>query len=83
MTAIKTTVAFSQEFFANLLSLPPAVHSKVMKWAIRFQADPTSSSINYEKIRSARDSNLRSVRIDQDYRVDLALFGGTRNAKGK
>lgn len=68
MTAIKTTVAFSQEFFANLLSLPPAVHSKVMKWAIRFQADPTSSSINYEKIRSARDSNLRSVRIDQDYR---------------
>jgi AAA domain/UvrD-like helicase C-terminal domain len=68
MTAIRTNVAFSQDFFTNLLNLPPAVHSKVMKWAIRFQADPTSSSINYEKIRSARDKNLRSVRIDQDWR---------------
>ena len=68
MTTIQTSVAFGQEFFANLLNLPPAVHTKVMKWAIRFQADPTSSSINYEKIRTARDANLRSVRIDQDWR---------------
>ncbi len=68
MTAIRTNVALSQDFLANLAKLPPAVHSKVLKWAIRFQADPTSSSINYEKIRSARDGNFRSVRIDQDWR---------------
>ena len=41
MTAIRVDVAFSQEFFANLLNLPAGVHTKVMKWAIRFQADPT------------------------------------------
>ena len=68
MTAIRTNVALSQDFLSNLAKLPPAVHSKVLKWAIRFQADPTSSSINYEKIRSARDGNFRSVRIDQDWR---------------
>jgi hypothetical protein len=29
---------------------------------------PTASGINYETIRAARDKNLRSVRIDQDWR---------------
>lgn len=66
--AIRTSVALSQDFLANLAKLPPAVHSKVLKWAIRFQADPTSPGINYERIKSARDSNLRSIRIDQDWR---------------
>lgn len=40
----------------------------MLKWAIRFQSDPTSAAINYEKIQKARDPNLRSVRIDQDWR---------------
>jgi superfamily I DNA/RNA helicase len=40
----------------------------VLKWAIRFQSDPTAPGINYEKINTARDPNLRSVRIDQDWR---------------
>lgn len=39
-----------------------------MKWAIQFQSDPTSPGINYEKINSARDPNLRSVRLDRDWR---------------
>ena len=68
MTGIKTNVALGQDFLANLAKLPPAVHTKVLKWAIKFQADPTSNGINYEKILSARDDNFRSVRIDQDWR---------------
>ena len=40
----------------------------MLKWAIRFQTDPTASGFNYEKIRAARDSHLRSVRIDGDWR---------------
>jgi hypothetical protein len=44
------------------------VQSKVMKWAIQFQADPTSAGINYENINGARDPNLKSVRMDKDWR---------------
>lgn len=65
---MKPKVALSQDFLMNLTKLPSSVHSKVLKWAIRFQADPTSSGINYEKINGAKDNNLRSVRIDQDWR---------------
>lgn len=65
---MKPKVALSQDFLMNLAKLPSSVHSKVLKWAIRFQADPTSTGINYEKINGAKDNNLRSVRIDQDWR---------------
>ena len=40
----------------------------MLKWAIRFQTDPTASGFHYEKIRAARDPHLRSVRIDGDWR---------------
>ncbi|MGH9894999.1 MAG: UvrD-helicase domain-containing protein, partial [bacterium] len=66
--SLKPKVALSQDFLLNLAGLPSATHSKVLKWAIRFQSDPTAPGINYEKINKARDSNLRSVRIDQDWR---------------
>jgi superfamily I DNA/RNA helicase len=65
---MKPKVALAQDFLSNLSSLPSNVQAKVLKWALRFQTDPTSSGINYETIRAARDKNLRSVRIDQDWR---------------
>src|SRR5262245_24198151 len=66
--AFKPKVALAQDFLANLATLPNAVQGKVLKWALRFQSDPTSKGINYEPIRAARDKNLKSVRIDQDWR---------------
>src|SRR2546425_13150126 len=66
--SIKPKVALSQDFLLNLARLPAAVQGKVLKWAIRFQTDPTASGFNYEKIRAARDPHLRSVRIDGDWR---------------
>ena len=66
--SIKPKVALSQDFLLNLARLPAAVQGKVLKWAIRFQTDPTTSGFNYEKIRAARDPHLRSVRIDGDWR---------------
>ena len=65
---LKPKVALAQDFLANLPTLPANVQAKVLKWALRFQCDPTASGINYENIRGARDKNLRSVRIDQDWR---------------
>ena len=65
---IQPRVALSHEFLANLSRLPATVHSKVLKWTVMFQTNPTSSAINYEKILKALDPNLKSVRIDRDYR---------------
>jgi superfamily I DNA/RNA helicase len=61
-------VALAQDFLANLPRLPSSVQSRVLKWALKFQGDPTSPGINYETIKGARDKNLRSIRIDQDWR---------------
>jgi hypothetical protein len=61
-------VALAQDFLANLSKLPSSIQSKVLKWALKFQSDPTSNGINYETIKGAHDKNLRSVRIDQDWR---------------
>lgn len=61
-------VALAQDFLSNLSKLPSSIQSKILKWALKFQSDPTSNGINYETIKGARDKNLRSVRIDQDWR---------------
>lgn len=66
--SLKPKVALSQDFLLQLAKLPVSVQSKVMKWAIQFQSDPTSPGINYENINGARDSNLKSVRLDRDWR---------------
>jgi hypothetical protein len=66
--SLKPKVALSQDFLLNLARLPAAVQGKVLKWAIRFQTDPTASGFNYEKIRAGRDANLKSIRIDGDWR---------------
>ena len=66
--SLKPKVALSQDFLLQLPKLPSNVHAKIMKWAFLFQTDPKSPSINYEKIHAAAESNLKSVRIDQDWR---------------
>jgi superfamily I DNA/RNA helicase len=66
--SFKPKVALAQDFLASLASLTSVVQGKILKWALRFQSDPTSNGINYEPIHAARDKNLKSVRIDQDWR---------------
>jgi superfamily I DNA/RNA helicase/mRNA-degrading endonuclease RelE of RelBE toxin-antitoxin system len=66
--SLKPKVALSQDFLFQLAKLPSSTQSKVLRWAVKFQADPKSPGINYEKILAARDSNLKSVRIDDDWR---------------
>jgi superfamily I DNA/RNA helicase len=66
--SLKPKVALSQDFLLNLSKLPSGVQSKVMKWAILFQSNPKSTSINYENIHAAADANMKSVRIDGDWR---------------
>ena len=65
---LKPKVALAQDFLANLSALPGNIQAKVLKWALKFQTDPTAAGIQYEAIKGARDKSLRSVRIDQDWR---------------
>ena len=51
------------------MRIPRAQQKKVYKFLRKFRADPTNPSINYEKISTFRDPNMRTVRIDQAYRV--------------
>lgn len=66
--SLKPKVALSNDFLLQLSRLPVKVHAKVLKWAILFQTDPRSTGIHYETIQGARDRNLKSVRLDQDWR---------------
>jgi len=61
-------VAISADFFSAFSALPKAQQSKVSKFITNFQKNPHSPGINYEKINSAADSSMRSVRIEQAYR---------------
>jgi superfamily I DNA/RNA helicase/mRNA-degrading endonuclease RelE of RelBE toxin-antitoxin system len=62
-------VALSADFLKALDALPKSQKNKVHSFVDKFRDDPTSSGINYEKINTFRDQNLRSVRIDQAYRA--------------
>jgi len=62
------TVAISSDFFKAFSRLPKTPQAKVSEFVSKFQANPDSSAINFEKIKNARDPNMRSVRIDQKYR---------------
>lgn len=61
-------IIVSNDVIKRMTALPAAVQNKALEFMLKFQTDPRSPGINYEKINAARDKNLRSVRIDQAYR---------------
>ena len=62
------TVAISDDFLRCFAAIPQAKQKSVMNFLTKFRQNPASGGINYEKINDAADANMRSVRIDQDYR---------------
>ncbi|MDY0167605.1 MAG: AAA family ATPase [Thermoguttaceae bacterium] len=63
------TVAIASEFLDAFARIPRAQQKKVREFTEKFKADPRSSAINYEKLNAVKDSNVRTVRIDQKYRA--------------
>jgi hypothetical protein len=61
-------VAISDDFLDAFAEVPKSKQKKVRRFIQKFRSNPRSSGINYETIEAARDPNLRSVRIDQEYR---------------
>jgi hypothetical protein len=61
-------IIVSNDVIKRMTRLPNAVQSKALEFMLKFQTDPRSPGINYERINAARDKNLRSVRIDKAHR---------------
>lgn len=61
-------VAISGDFLGAYAKLPQGVQQKVSKFLTNFQRNPTASGIHYEKIHTAHDPHMRSVRIDETWR---------------
>ncbi|MFZ4774167.1 MAG: UvrD-helicase domain-containing protein [Terrimicrobiaceae bacterium] len=66
--SIPVQLAVGADFLSAFSQLPQKQQKKVQKFLGDFTANPDASTYNYEHIRSAKDKNLRSVRIDKDYR---------------
>lgn len=71
MSALSNTfrVAIFDDFFEAFGGLPQAQQKKVREFLRKFRANPTDPAINYERISSFVDPNLRTVRIGLDYRA--------------
>jgi mRNA-degrading endonuclease RelE of RelBE toxin-antitoxin system len=68
----KVRVGFSDAFFGELTKLEPNIQAKVNKMVLKFQNDPKSPGLNYEKLNASTDPNMRSLRVNQAYRVILS-----------
>ena len=62
-------MAMSSDFLEAFARLPRPQQRGVRTLISRFNADSTASGLNYEPIHAARDSAMRSLRIDQGYRA--------------
>ena len=62
-------LAISADFLDSFSKLPKKTQSKTTAFIEKFKKNPTNSSINYESIENAKDSQLKSVRVDLSYRA--------------
>lgn len=63
----RARLAMSSDFLEAFARLPRPQQRKVRTLITQFAANPTSSGLNYERVRTTH--NLRSLRIDQSYRA--------------
>src|SRR5215469_7767137 len=66
------TVALSKDFLLAFSNVQKSHQKKVREFFEKFQAHPESPGLNYEPVKSAREKNFYSVRIDQAYRAIVA-----------
>jgi len=63
-------IGFSDDFFPAVTKLPAKIQAKVNNLVMKFQRNPKSSGLNYETL-NVKDKNMRSLRVDQAYRLIL------------
>lgn len=62
-------LVLSIDFLNAFSKLPKQIQSRTQSFIQKFKENPDSSSFNYEQIKNAKDANLRSARITDDYRA--------------
>ena len=62
-------LVMSIDFLSAFSQLPKQIQSKTSAFIQKFKQTPTSSGLNYESIQHAADPNLKSLRVDQNYRA--------------
>ncbi|WPF88873.1 UvrD-helicase domain-containing protein [Cyanobacterium aponinum AL20118] len=62
-------IAFGADFLQSFSNLPLKTQNKTRRFIDKFKENPTLSGLNYENITNARDSQLKSVRVDDNYRA--------------
>jgi superfamily I DNA/RNA helicase len=71
-------IAMSADFLSAFAHLPRPQQRSVRTLITKFNANPTSTGLNYERVHGARDSGMRSLRIDGGYRA-IVLKPATGN----
>lgn len=66
---VQSTLALSDSFLDSQANLPKAISKKVRKLIKLYRSDPTSPGIHFEKLPGMKDEKVRSLRIDQAYRM--------------
>lgn len=59
----------------SLRKLPDKVSGRFMDMMTRYMIDPSAKGLNLESVQGARDSGIKSVRLDQNYRAIAFEFG--------
>ena len=62
-------VSISTDFLESYSRISKNKQSRVRDFIEKFKADPASHGLHYEKINNARDPNIRSVRVNDQYRA--------------
>jgi superfamily I DNA/RNA helicase len=68
---VQAKLAIARTFLDSFAKLPAGIQKKVRRLTEKFEADPTSSGLNFERINHAKDGNVRSLRVDRNYRLIL------------
>ena len=66
---VQAKLALAQSFLDAYSRLPQKLQKKVREFIERFRADSTRSGLNFERVQGARDDKVRSLRVDQAYRM--------------
>ena len=61
-------IAISDDFLRAFAAVPRDHQQAVLSFLAKFRQNPKAPGINYEKIHSAADPNMRSVRINEQLR---------------
>ena len=56
-------------FWAAVDRLPNAQQSKVIRFLLQYPVNPLSPGFNFEKIQKSSSDKMRSLRLDQKYRI--------------